>query len=148
MVSLDLVWLVLRKILLYGKCLMFESFSSSRLTATHRYIGTFLGTSGSNGVISTILSWQQNNVIGDAKRSVSSAILVSASGISGIYSSLTFRQQDIPNYVPGIIAVIASFAVWLVLAILTSLLMSRQNRLADQSKKVLIEDIPSFRYTL
>lgn len=132
---LDLVWLVLRRILLCGKSLMFDNFPSITLTEIRRYIGTFL-------------SWQQNNVVGDAKRSVSSAILVSASGISGIYSSLTFRQQDAPNYVPGIIAVIATFAVSLVLAILTLLLMRRQNRLVEQGKKVLIADIPNFRYTL
>ncbi|KAE9961972.1 hypothetical protein BLS_001050 [Venturia inaequalis] len=115
---------------------------------TVRYIGTFLGTIGSNGLTSTILSWLQNNVVGDARRSVSSAILVSASGISGIYSSLTFRQQDAPNYVPGIIAVIVPFAVSLVLAIMTSLLLRRQNRLADRGRKVLVADIPDFRYTL
>jgi FtsH-binding integral membrane protein len=84
----------------------------------------------------------------DAKRSVASAILVSASGVSGIYSSLTFRQQDAPNYVPGIIAVIAPFVVSFVLAVSTSLMMRRQNRLTDQGKKVLVKEVPGFRYTL
>jgi cyanate permease len=60
---------------------------------TPRYIGTFLGEAGVNGLVVTSLAWQANNVRGDAKRSVASAIQIMVSGIGGIYSSLVFRQQ-------------------------------------------------------
>jgi cyanate permease len=58
-----------------------------------RYVGTFLGVAGANGLVVTTLAWQQNNIIGDAKRAVATAILISISGVGGIYSSLVFRQQ-------------------------------------------------------
>ena len=58
-----------------------------------RYIGTFLGEAGVNGLVVTSLAWQANNVRGDAKRAVASAIQIMMSGIGGIYSSLVFRQQ-------------------------------------------------------
>jgi hypothetical protein len=58
-----------------------------------RYAGSFLASSGSNALIVTAGSWQQNNIRGDAKRSVLSAIQVMSSAIGGIYSALVFRQQ-------------------------------------------------------
>ncbi len=60
---------------------------------TPRYVGSFLGSSGCNALIVTAASWQQNNIRGDAKRSVLAAIQVSCAGIGGIYSALVFRQQ-------------------------------------------------------
>lgn len=64
------------------------------LTApTPRYIGTFLGEAGMNGLVVTCLAWQANNVRGDAKRAVATAVQIMASGIGGIYSSLVFRRQ-------------------------------------------------------
>jgi cyanate permease len=62
-------------------------------TPTPRYAGTFLGVAGVNGLVITCLAWQANNIRGDAKRSVATAIQIMASGIGGIYASLVFRQQ-------------------------------------------------------
>ncbi|KAH6681910.1 major facilitator superfamily domain-containing protein [Halenospora varia] len=77
------------------------------LAPAPRYVGTFLGEAGVNGMVATTLAWQSNSVYGDAKRLIASAIMISASAVGGICSSPVFRQQDAPNYVPGIIAVIA-----------------------------------------
>jgi cyanate permease len=60
---------------------------------TPRYIGSFLGECGTNGLIVTGLAWGQNNVRGDAKRSVATAIQVMMAAVGGIYSALVFRQQ-------------------------------------------------------
>jgi hypothetical protein len=61
-------------------------------SATPRYIGTFLGQCGGNGLIVTGLAWGQNNVRADARRSVVTAIFVMMAGVGGIYSALVFRQ--------------------------------------------------------
>lgn len=61
-------------------------------SATPRYIGTFLGQCGGNGLIVTGLAWGQNNVRADARRSVVTAIFVMLAGVGGIYSALVFRQ--------------------------------------------------------
>lgn len=70
-----------------------------------------------------------------------------ASGVGGIYSSLVFRQQDAPQYVPGIIAVMAVCVVSVLLTVVTVLLLRRQNRKADRDGRIL-EERKGFRYTL
>ncbi|KAH6693449.1 major facilitator superfamily domain-containing protein [Plectosphaerella plurivora] len=114
---------------------------------TPRYIGTFLGVAGANGLVVTTLAWQANNIVGDARRAVSTAILISCSGIGGIYSSMVFRQQDAPNYIPGLTAVMAINVAAVVAALLTMFLLRRSNRKADQGG-YLCEGREGFRYTL
>jgi hypothetical protein len=130
---------------------------------TPRYIGTFLGVAGANGLVVTTLAWQANNIVGDARRAVSTAILISMSGVGGIYSSMVFRtilspiqlsssntltgQQDAPNYIPGLIAVMAINVAAVVVAALTMLLLRYHNRQADQGTH-LCEGREGFRYTL
>lgn len=112
-----------------------------------RYVGTFLGQAGSVGIVVTPMAWLANNLRGDSKRSVATAIAIMMSGISGIYSSLVFRQQDAPDYIPGIYAVIAVDVMAIVLAVDTTLILRRSNKRADSGSKVL-EGLPEFRYTL
>lgn len=58
-----------------------------------RYIGTFLGYAGAVGLVVTSMSWMANNLRGDGKRAIATAVMISISGVGGIYSSLVFRQQ-------------------------------------------------------
>jgi archaellum biogenesis protein FlaJ (TadC family) len=62
-------------------------------TPVPRYVGTFLGYAGAVGLVVTSMSWMANNLRGDGKRAVATAIMISISGVGGIYSSLVFRQQ-------------------------------------------------------
>ncbi|KAI1074787.1 MFS general substrate transporter [Whalleya microplaca] len=112
-----------------------------------RYIGTFLGEAGVNGLVVTTLAWQANNIRGDAKRASSTAIMISFSGIGGIYSSLVFRQQDAPDYTPGIIAVMAICIAAVIVACLSIVVLRWQNKRADEGKKV-IDGLVDFRYTI
>ncbi|KAH8658784.1 major facilitator superfamily domain-containing protein [Tricladium varicosporioides] len=112
-----------------------------------RYIGTFLGEAGVSGMVVTTLAWQNNSVLGDAKRSIASAIMISASAVGGTYSSLVFRQQDAPNYVLGITAVIAVLVGVLVVACSTMFMFRRANKLAARNLKV-VEGSDSFMYTI
>lgn len=56
-------------------------------------------------------------------------------------------QQDAPNYFPGIIAVMAINVAAVVVAIVTMLLLRRQNQRADKGQ-CKCEDREGFRYTL
>ncbi|KAL3481891.1 major facilitator superfamily domain-containing protein [Aspergillus californicus] len=114
---------------------------------TPRYIGTFLGVAGANGLVVTTLAWQANNIVGDSRRAVSTGILISMSGVGGIYSSMVFRQQDAPNYTPGLIAVMAINVAAVITAAVTMLLLRWQNRRADREGS-LCEGRQGFRYTL
>ncbi|EME79998.1 uncharacterized protein MYCFIDRAFT_77793 [Pseudocercospora fijiensis CIRAD86] len=62
-------------------------------------------------------------------------------------SSLVFRQQDAPDYFPGIYAVIAVNVLGVSLAAVTVIVLKLENRKADRGEKVL-EGLTEFRYTL
>ena len=71
-----------------------------------RYFGVFLVTAGTNANIPTALAYQANNVRGQWKRALCSALFVAFGGIGGISGGTIFRAQDAPRYVPGITAAI------------------------------------------
>ncbi|KIX03812.1 uncharacterized protein Z518_07365 [Rhinocladiella mackenziei CBS 650.93] len=113
---------------------------------TPRYIGAFPGECGTNGLIVTGLAWGQNNVRGDAKRSVTTAIQVMMAAVGGIYSALVFRQQDAPDYIPGLVATGALVLLAGALTLVTCPLLIHANRKADVGQKI-IEGAVDFRYT-
>ncbi|KAJ9612209.1 hypothetical protein H2200_003806 [Cladophialophora chaetospira] len=112
---------------------------------TPRYVGSFFGSCGCNALIVTAAAWQQNNIRGDAKRAVLAAVQVSCAGMGGIYSALVFRQQDSPDFVPGLVACCALVAWSMLLTIITVPLLIRANRQADRGERI-IEGSASFRY--
>ena len=67
-----------------------------------RYFGVFLVTAGVSANIPTALAYQANNVRGQWKRALCSALFVAFGGIGGIAGSTIFRAQDSPRYIPGI----------------------------------------------
>jgi MFS family permease len=72
-----------------------------------RYAGVFFTVAGANANIPACMAYQANNVRGQWTRAFSSATLVGFGGIGGIASSLVFRDQDAPEYRPGMYAAIA-----------------------------------------
>jgi hypothetical protein len=63
-----------------------------------RYAGVFLGVSGANANVPSLLSYVHNNIVGQMKRSVASALLIGGGACGGIAASNIFRQQDTPEY--------------------------------------------------
>jgi hypothetical protein len=63
-----------------------------------RYAGVFLGVSGANANVPSILSYMHNNIVGQTKRSIGSALLIGGGACGGIVASNIFRQQDAPKY--------------------------------------------------
>lgn len=72
-----------------------------------RYFGVFLVTAGANANIPVSLAYQANNVRGQWKRALCSALFVGLGGVGGISGGTIFRTQDAPKYIPGICAAIA-----------------------------------------
>jgi hypothetical protein len=62
-----------------GVCMM--AFLSN---ARARYAGVFLGVSGANANVPSILSYMHNNIVGQMKRSVASALLIGGGACGGI----------------------------------------------------------------
>jgi hypothetical protein len=63
-----------------------------------RYAGVFLGVSGANANVPSLLSYMHNNIVGQTKRSIASALLIGGGACGGIAASNIFRQQDAPKY--------------------------------------------------
>lgn len=63
-----------------------------------RYAGVFLGVAGANSNVPSILSYMHNNIVGQMKRSVASALLIGGGACGGITAANIFRQQDAPQY--------------------------------------------------
>ncbi|KAL8813286.1 MAG: hypothetical protein Q9223_007077, partial [Gallowayella weberi] len=102
-----------------------------------RYFGVFLVTAGSNANIPTSLAYQANNVRGQWKRALCSAMFVASGGIGGISGGTIFRAQDKPRYVPGISAAIACNVLVIVCVMGLSGYYMYANRLAEKGKKIL-----------
>lgn len=112
-----------------------------------RYFGVFLATSACYANIPCILTWQANNIRGQWKRALSSAILVSCGGIGGIIGSLVFRSQDKPSYHPGIIAAMVASGLILLMVAALDFKFIRANKRAEMGGKP-IEGLVGFKYTL
>ncbi|KAJ6111495.1 hypothetical protein N7523_007556 [Penicillium sp. IBT 18751x] len=112
-----------------------------------RYAGVFLTVAGANANIPSCMAYQANNVRGQWTRAFSSATLVGFGGIGGIVSSLVFREQDAPEYRPGMYAALACNVLIVIIVGVLSLWFWFCNRQAEKGERV-IEDEPSFRYTI
>lgn len=112
-----------------------------------RYAGVFFTVAGANANIPACMAYQANNVRGQWTRAFSSATLVGFGGIGGIASSLVFRDQDAPEYRPGMYAAIACNCMIIVVVLCLSVWFWFCNRQADKGKRE-IEGDASFRYTI
>lgn len=121
------------------------------LTAYHhnngvRYFGIFLGVSGCNGNLPTIIAFQSNNVRSDSRRSVGSGVQFAFAAIGGIYASTTFMQKEAPSYRTGVWCAVATQFLLLVLCSVMTLHFKRVNKKADEEGYVIQEDA-AFRHT-
>lgn len=67
-----------------------------------RYFGVFLGVSGCNANLPTIIAFQSNNVRSDSRRTVANGVQFVFAAIGGIYASTTFMQKEYPTYRTGV----------------------------------------------
>lgn len=112
-----------------------------------RYAGVFLGVCGCNSNVPTILSYMHNNIVGQSKRSIASALIIGGGAIGGIIASNIFRQADAPEYTPAMIAAIMTQAVTILHVGKNFVVYRRANRKADEGI-IVIEGQQGFRYTL
>ncbi|KAL2859905.1 MFS general substrate transporter [Aspergillus lucknowensis] len=116
-------------------------------TTGAKLVGTFFTTMGANSGIPATMAYQANNVRGQWKRAICSAIFVGLGASGGMTGSLVYREEDSPRYTPGISTCIGLTVLIVVLVGLLSLRMHRRNRMADRGELV-IEGLEGFRYTL
>ena len=115
--------------------------------ARARYAGVFLGVSGAIANVPSLLSYMHNNIVGQMKRSVASALLIGGGACGGIAASNIFRQQDAPKYTPAMAVVIATQALSILHVLKNFLVYARENRKDDRGERIL-EGQEGFRQTL
>ncbi|KAH7125140.1 major facilitator superfamily domain-containing protein [Dendryphion nanum] len=100
-----------------------------------RYFGTFLGVAGAQGNVPAILAYQSNNIRGQSKRAVGSALQIGFGAIGGILASTTFRQKDAPRYTTGL-WVSAGLQLWMMSTlVVTSLYFWKKNKQVERQMK-------------
>jgi len=112
-----------------------------------RYFGAFLATISCNANVPAILTYQANNIRGQWKRALCSATLVGFGGVGGIIGGTVFRDQDAPQYGPGIIATMLATGLVILITVLLMAKFWYANRKADRDGGT-IEGQEGFRYTL
>lgn len=111
-----------------------------------RYFGVFIATTACNANVPCVLTWQANNIRGQWKRALCSATLVGAGGIGGIIGSTVFREQDKPDYHPGILTCMISSALIILITLALDYKFWRANKRASSGGKP-IEGLQGFLYT-
>jgi hypothetical protein len=111
-----------------------------------RYFGVFLGVSGCNANLPTIIAFQSNNVRSNSRRSVANGVQFVFAAIGGIYASTTFMQKEYPSYRTGVWCAVATQFLLIILCGLMFLHFKGKNRAADERGE-LIQEEESFRYT-
>ncbi|KAJ6087996.1 MFS general substrate transporter [Penicillium canescens] len=111
-----------------------------------RMVGAFLTTMGCNSNIPAAMAYQANNIRGQWKRAIASAIFVGLGASGGMTGSLVFRSQDAPGYHPGILTCIGLSVLIIVLVIILSIRFYFLNRKVARGELV-IGNLPGFRYT-
>jgi sugar phosphate permease len=118
-----------------------------------RYFGTFLGVCGCQGNIPAILAYQSNNIRGQSKRSVGSALQIGFGAIGGIIASTTFSQDEAPTYITGLwVTAGLQFYILVVVGGFTFYFM-KKNKVVDRQRENgepmdEIEGQAGFRYTI
>jgi len=96
-----------------------------------RYFGAFLGVAGCQGNIPTILAYQSNNIRGQSKRAVGSALQIGFGAIGGILASTTFKQKEAPLYRTGL-WVTAALQLWMIFVLCcTSTYFWKKNKVIE-----------------
>ena len=112
-----------------------------------RYAGIFLGVASANTNVPAILSYMHNNIVGQTKRAIGSALIIGGGAIGGIASSLIFRQQDAPAYRPAMITVLCTQAVTILHVGKNVVLFHYKNRKVER-EELIVEGQEGFKHTL
>jgi hypothetical protein len=99
-----------------------------------RYFGSFLGVCGCQGNVPAILAYQSNNIRGQSKRSVGSALQIGFGAIGGILASTTFKQTEAPTYITGL-WVTTGLQIYILLVLCcTTTYFVRRNKVVDRQR--------------
>ncbi|KAF8339412.1 major facilitator superfamily domain-containing protein [Amanita rubescens] len=130
-------------------CLVGVAITAFAKDNAARYFGTFVLNVGNIGTFPGIIAYASNNVATQSKRSVQSAMTVLFAGCGGILASTSFRDQDAPRYIPGLITTMGCQGILIIVLAATHFHYRRLNRLSREGKLAgPLEGKEGFYYTL
>jgi len=113
-----------------------------------RYFGVFLVCMGANSNIPAAMTYQANNIRGHWKRAFCSATLVGMGGVGGIIGSLVFREQDAPQYRPGLWACVTSQLIIIIIVLGLTAKFIADNKKVERGELEIEGSEAGFKYTI
>ncbi|CAG8608658.1 3559_t:CDS:2, partial [Scutellospora calospora] len=125
-----------------------------------KYIGLCIVCMGLSSCVPVSITWLTNNLAGNSKRAVGSAIIIACGNIAGIPASQLYQPQDAPAYKFGHVTVIFLLLFTITLSIVQYSLLNRANKLkikyperflkgkSKEEAVILGDKHPSFVYCL
>ncbi|CAG8590725.1 7531_t:CDS:10 [Cetraspora pellucida] len=110
---------------LVGYVLLIAASSSIAI----RYIGACIVGMGMFSCVPLSITWLTNNLAGDLKRAVGSAIIIACGNVGGLVASQLYQPQDAPAYKFGNSIAISIVTVAIVISIIQGYLLDRANKL-------------------
>ncbi|KIV90145.1 hypothetical protein PV10_07485 [Exophiala mesophila] len=111
-----------------------------------RYFGLYLGIYGAQSNLPMFLSYAQNQITNVEKKGAFAAAMITVGAVGGTTGSTIFRPRDAPTYYPGMWTTIALQIAVAIVTYFFSMWLERQNKLADEGKLEVLEDVEGFRY--
>lgn len=100
-----------------------------------RYVGCFLLASGIYPNVPQGVAWNGNNIGGSLKRGVGIAMHVGFGNLGGTASAYLFLVRDKPSYYPGFGTLLACQVMALVLSVIMTVYLRRENARRDREYK-------------
>jgi hypothetical protein len=100
-----------------------------------RYIGCFFMATGIYPNVPQGVAWNGNNIGGSLKRGVGIAMHVGFGNLGGTMSAYLFLARDKPRYYPGFGALLALHVMALILSIIMTIYLRRENARRDRLYK-------------
>ena len=100
-----------------------------------KYFGCFLVASGIYPNVPQGVAWNGNNIGGSVKRGVGIAMHVGFGNLGGAIAGFIYRKEDAPRYIVGHATLLATTSMSMILCILMTLYLRRENARRDREYK-------------
>lgn len=105
-----------------------SGFLYLRLMKSYLYFGAILACIGVYSSNALVLSWVTNNIGGQTKRAVATAMVVAFGSIGGILSGQIYFQSDAPSYHMGHSIIIGIMSFTFVLVLILKSILKHENK--------------------
>ncbi|KAI8370772.1 major facilitator superfamily domain-containing protein [Choanephora cucurbitarum] len=107
---------------------------------TALYTGVCIAVAGIFVINPIVNAWLTSNIAPDMKKSVATAMAVSANNSAGLIGSNIYRHSDAPRYLRGHLINLIFISLFIILTIIQRFLLDRENRKRQELQKLGTEE--------